>query len=967
MHSIHQHIPQNGILSTIGKTPLVELKRLYPHSTSKIFAKIEAFNPGGSIKDRTAVGILKDAIQSGRLKPGNTVIESSSGNMAIGLAQACLFFNLPLIIVVDPNVNPQNVKILETYGAQIEQITERCPKGGYLNTRLKKVQELLKEIPNSFWTNQYSNPCNPKAHHHTMKEVLNSLQQPLDYLFVATSTCGTIMGCSDYLKATGQTTKLIAVDAVGSVLFDTPAQPRLIPGHGAGRPSQLLKKEAVCRPIHITDEECVIGCHRLLKREAILGGGSTGAIVMAVEKMLPSIPEGSTIAMIVADRGERYLETIYSKSWQTEHFGKDFTPFGDIKPTIIKKLVMNNLNDGVSKIKIVKESEVRTQHIAIVGGGPKGLYGLERLVAQLKENPVNTKVEIHLFNKSPHFGAGDIYNPNQPDFLKINYNVEHVNMWTTEQPSAVVDYTPDLITWMKSKYGSAKPMDYTARATVGKYLMEGLELILANLPNRVLVNQIVGTVVDISKAEKGYQITLKESGKDNPRILPLLFKNILLTTGHPRPKVQHPNHFKIPFVYPIENLNSVVSNAKVAIKGMGLTFVDTVLGLTEGRGGRFIRTAKGQLDYVPSKTEPRQIYPFSLSGAPMLPRLPYYTNDTTNLRFFTLENIQKYHPNPAEKIDFTTILLPLIKQEMTFSYYDAVFKENGFYDNFETLDYAQMRVCIALYHAQFPAAKKFQFEKFLFPFKNVEVTSPDDHHELILQYLQEGVNACKSGNKKNPLLTLTSVWRRITPVFRQYYEFGGLTPDSQRHFHEHYSGAFNRVTYGPPLESMEKILLLAKKGYVNFGFSQAKLIEKKGGKSLFQLASKVMNRTVCIDYLIDARIPKVNISENPDTLYANLLGKNLLQIFENRLGSAVYKAGCAAIDAQNGAALKPNGASNLGISLYGTPTEGATFDNDSLSRKCNNFASNWAKEVVEKLVINPQKDISFIEPKERAA
>ncbi|MGB3183516.1 MAG: 2,3-diaminopropionate biosynthesis protein SbnA [Cyclobacteriaceae bacterium] len=311
--------PFANILETIGQTPLISLPRLFPMSNIQLYGKLEAANPGGSIKDRTAARILVHALRQGDLKPGQTVIESSSGNMAIGLAQACMFYGLKLIVVVDPLINSHTLKILKTYGAEINQVDAPHADGGYLNARLERVQELLDQIPGSFWSNQYANRQNPLTHRQTMKEIAEALDGQLDYLFAATSTCGTLMGCAEYVKDQGLDTKIIAVDAIGSAIFGMPPQTRKIPGHGAGRPSNFLKRELVHEVIHVSDTECVSGCRRLLQSEAILCGGSSGAIVSAVEKYHPHMPEGATCAIILCDRGERYLDTIYNDQWVEEH------------------------------------------------------------------------------------------------------------------------------------------------------------------------------------------------------------------------------------------------------------------------------------------------------------------------------------------------------------------------------------------------------------------------------------------------------------------------------------------------------------------------------------------------------------------------------------------------------------------------------------------------------------------------
>ncbi|WPR73673.1 2,3-diaminopropionate biosynthesis protein SbnA [Algoriphagus sp. NG3] len=307
------------ILDTIGHTPLIRLTKLYPDLKQRVFAKLESFNPGGSIKDRTALQLITHAMEAGKLKKGDTVVESSSGNMAIGLAQVCKYFDLHLEVVVDPMVNSQNVKIIRAYGVKVHHVTTPCKEGGYLKARLDKVQDILNSNPRCFWTNQYGNPQNPAAHKQTMHEIVKELGFAPDYLFAATSTCGTLMGCADYIEKNNLTTKVIAVDAVGSIIFGTPAGTRNIPGHGAGRKSQFLDLQSIHKVIHINEQECVDGCHRLLDKEAILSGGSSGAVTSAVQKIAPELPLGASIAMILCDSGERYLDTIYNEEWVKEH------------------------------------------------------------------------------------------------------------------------------------------------------------------------------------------------------------------------------------------------------------------------------------------------------------------------------------------------------------------------------------------------------------------------------------------------------------------------------------------------------------------------------------------------------------------------------------------------------------------------------------------------------------------------
>jgi cysteine synthase A len=313
---------QQGILSVIGNTPLIRLTRVLGDIPFRLYAKLESLNPGGSTKDRPAYTIIKRGLETGAIQPDTTIIESSSGNMGIGLAQACAYFNLRLICVVDPKTTTQNIHLLSSYGAEVDMVLEPDPETGeFLQARINRVQQLLQKTENSFWPNQYSNEYNPVAHHETMREIATALDGRIDYLFCATSTCGTIRGCAEYLREHELLTRTIAVDAKGSVIFGGKKAKRLIPGHGAAMRPRLYQPDLADEHLLMTDLDCVVGCRRLVRTEAILVGGSSGAVLMAVDRFKEIIPPDSNCVVIFADRGERYLDTIYSDEWVNEHFG----------------------------------------------------------------------------------------------------------------------------------------------------------------------------------------------------------------------------------------------------------------------------------------------------------------------------------------------------------------------------------------------------------------------------------------------------------------------------------------------------------------------------------------------------------------------------------------------------------------------------------------------------------------------
>ena len=180
----------------------------------------------------------------------------------------------------------------------------------------------MARTPDAFWPDQYANPLNPAAHLATMAEIADALDGRVDHLILAAGTSGTLGGCAEYIRRNRLPTSVTAVDAVGSVLFHSPTRcARLIPGHGASITPPLLRPGDADRVVHVTDLDCVVGCRTLVAREAILAGGSSGAVVAALGRIAPGIAPGARIALILPDGGDRYLDTIYDDDWVRRHFG----------------------------------------------------------------------------------------------------------------------------------------------------------------------------------------------------------------------------------------------------------------------------------------------------------------------------------------------------------------------------------------------------------------------------------------------------------------------------------------------------------------------------------------------------------------------------------------------------------------------------------------------------------------------
>jgi cysteine synthase A len=227
-----------------------------------------------------------------------------------------------LICVVDSRTDETKLEKMRELGAEVEVVTEPdAETGDLLTARLALAERLASETPDAWRPDQYSNPSNPAAHRETMAEIDRQLEGRLDWLFVATSTTGTLRGCCDYLIERGLETKVVAVDALGSVLFGGERGMRLLPGLGAGVATELSKHAWFDRLVRVSELQCVVGCHRLLGREALFVGASSGGVALAAEALAPAMVPGARCAMIFPDGGEGYMGTVYDDAWVERELG----------------------------------------------------------------------------------------------------------------------------------------------------------------------------------------------------------------------------------------------------------------------------------------------------------------------------------------------------------------------------------------------------------------------------------------------------------------------------------------------------------------------------------------------------------------------------------------------------------------------------------------------------------------------
>ena len=295
----------------IGNTPLLEVCRIEKKENLKarLIVKLESFNPGGSVKDRIALAMIEDAEKEGVIKPGDTIIEPTSGNTGIGLAWVAKVKGYNLILAMPETMSMERRNLLKALGAQLEL----TPGSEGMKGAIKRAEELRSQIPGSVILQQFENPANPLVHYRTTgPEIWRDTDGEIDFLVAGVGTGGTISGCARYLKERRPQMKAIAVEPASSaVLSGEPSGAHKIQGIGAGFIPKNFQSDYIDRIVKVTDVEAVRAGRLLASEEGVLAGISSGAALhAAMELAKDEANEGKTIVAILPDTGERYLSTI---------------------------------------------------------------------------------------------------------------------------------------------------------------------------------------------------------------------------------------------------------------------------------------------------------------------------------------------------------------------------------------------------------------------------------------------------------------------------------------------------------------------------------------------------------------------------------------------------------------------------------------------------------------------------------
>ena len=293
-------------LELIGNTPVVELKRIVPEGAARVVAKLESLNPGGSVKDRICLAMIEAAEAEGRLRPGDTIIEPTSGNTGIGLALVAANRGYRCVLTMPDTMSEERRMLLKAYGAELVL----TPDSKGMHAAIRKAQEICEEHPEYFMPQQFSNPANPEAHRRTtVREILDQCPQ-IDAFVAGVGTGGTITGVGSVLKAERPAVEIIAVEPAASpVLSGGDPGFHGLQGLGAGFVPDILDEDVIDRVLTVSDDEAADYTRRLAREEGILVGISSGANCAAALRVAAELGTGHTVVVVFCDTGQRYLST----------------------------------------------------------------------------------------------------------------------------------------------------------------------------------------------------------------------------------------------------------------------------------------------------------------------------------------------------------------------------------------------------------------------------------------------------------------------------------------------------------------------------------------------------------------------------------------------------------------------------------------------------------------------------------
>ncbi len=399
---------KNNILEAVGDTPLIRLNKLNSGLKPQIFAKLESSNPGGSVKDRIGMAMLEGAERSGKIKPGGTVIEATSGNTGIGLALACAVKGYKSIFVVTDKVSSEKINYLKALGGDVIVVSNAVNHDhpDYYITVAKKIE---KDTPNSLFMYQYSNPANPEIHYHTTgPEIWRQTDGKITHFVAGIGTGGTISGVGRYLKEKNKNVQIIGADPYGSI-FKTykekdeliESTPYLVEGIGQDCLPKNVHFQYIDKIYNISDMDSFKFARMLSREEGIFCGGSTGTILGITLQIAEGLTENDVVVFVVCDTGERYLTKFHSDEWLKEKrlLPTEIKTLHDVSFAkgngSVQNLISLNAIDRVKDAVEALNNKGFSQLPVIQNGESVGSIREARLMSKLLDNPelIDSKIE----------------------------------------------------------------------------------------------------------------------------------------------------------------------------------------------------------------------------------------------------------------------------------------------------------------------------------------------------------------------------------------------------------------------------------------------------------------------------------------------------------------------------------------------------------------------------------------------
>ncbi len=389
----------DDIIQTIGKTPLVRLGKLGRDLDCLLYVKVESFNPGGSVKDRIGLNIIDEAERSGRLKPGGTVVEATSGNTGVGLAIICAIRGYKSVFVMPDKMSQEKILLLRAYGGKVV-ITPTAVEPDDPRSYYEVARRLARETPNAILANQYHNPENPRSHYLTTgPEIWEQTGGRVTDVVIAMGTGGTISGTAKYLKEKNPAIRIVGVDPIGSILKDAwenggeipkdaVAESYKVEGFGEDFIPSTLDLSVVDDVLRVTDKECFLWSRRLVREEGVFTGGSGGAAVAAAVRYCRGLPEDRLVVVLLPDTGSRYLTKHFDDKWMRENgFLEAAWSEVALRDLVMgQKLITVRVDDRVtSVIELLKQHDISQVPVVGEAGDLIGLVSEVSLLTHMLE------------------------------------------------------------------------------------------------------------------------------------------------------------------------------------------------------------------------------------------------------------------------------------------------------------------------------------------------------------------------------------------------------------------------------------------------------------------------------------------------------------------------------------------------------------------------------------------------------